>query len=153
MICFERVRRRDSRGFTLIELLVVIAIIGVLSSVVMTSLNSARIKARDAKRASDIRQLQTALELYYHDHSVYPPAPTGNLVSNLPISDYISSIPSEPLFTATNDQYRYRRGGTGVAGTDPHSYTILIRTERLGFCQISVPPGNNGWVTFQRCTF
>ncbi len=61
-----------SRGFTLIELLVVIAIIGILSSVVLASLNSARVKARDARRMSDLEQLQTALELYYSTNGHFP---------------------------------------------------------------------------------
>lgn len=52
------------RGFTLIELLVVIAIIGVLSGVVLASLNAARGKARDARRLSDMKEIRTALELY-----------------------------------------------------------------------------------------
>ncbi|TSC87262.1 MAG: putative General secretion pathway protein GspG [Parcubacteria group bacterium Gr01-1014_8] len=63
---------KTSRGFTLIELLVVIAIIGILSSVVLAALNQARIKARNARRASDLKQLQTALELYNSDNSHYP---------------------------------------------------------------------------------
>src|ERR1035437_1702043 len=63
---------RNDKGFTLIELLVVVAIIGLLSSVVMASLNSARIKARDAKRAEDIHQIQTAVEMYYNDNGHYP---------------------------------------------------------------------------------
>ncbi len=60
------------RGFTLIELLVVIAIIGVLSSIVLAALNSARMKANDAARAADIRSIKTAMELYYNDNHQYP---------------------------------------------------------------------------------
>ncbi len=59
-------------GFTLIELLVVIAIIGLLSTLAVVALGSARVKARDAKRLSDVKQVQTALELYYTDNSKYP---------------------------------------------------------------------------------
>lgn len=61
-----------SKGFTLIELLVVVAIIGVLATVVLSSLNSARVKARDARRDADIKNIQTALELYHLDNGQYP---------------------------------------------------------------------------------
>jgi prepilin-type N-terminal cleavage/methylation domain-containing protein len=60
------------RGFTLIELLVVIAIIGILSSVVLASLGTARQKARDATRISDIKNVQLGLELYYDGRQAYP---------------------------------------------------------------------------------
>lgn len=65
-------KTNHKKGFTLIELLVVIAIIGILSSVVLASLNSARTKARDARRVSDIKQIQLALELYADANSKYP---------------------------------------------------------------------------------
>lgn len=61
------------KGFTLIELLVVIAIIGILSSVVLVSLNTARAKSRDAARVTTIKQVQNALALYYVDRNDYPP--------------------------------------------------------------------------------
>ncbi len=63
-----------SKGFTLIELLVVISIIGLLSTVVLAALNSARAKGRDALRLSDMHQLDTALALYYDKNGSYPPA-------------------------------------------------------------------------------
>lgn len=59
-------------AFTLIELLVVISIIGLLSSVVFASIGSARAKARDARRMSDMNEIAKALELYYADHGAYP---------------------------------------------------------------------------------
>jgi len=59
-------------GFTLIELLVVIAIIGILAAVVLVSLNSGRIRARDARRLSDLQAISLALELYVNQFDVYP---------------------------------------------------------------------------------
>lgn len=70
------------KGFTLIELLVVISIIGLLSSVVLTSLNSARGRARDARRISEIRQLQSALEVYYSKYNSYPALAAGGRREN-----------------------------------------------------------------------
>lgn len=65
-------KNENTKGFTLIELLVVIAIIGILSSVVLASLNSAREKSRDARRISDIKQIQIALEIYFDTEGQYP---------------------------------------------------------------------------------
>ncbi len=67
-------------GFTLIELLVVIAIIGLLASVVLVALNSARMKSRDARRVADMNQVAKALELFYNDYAAYPTG-TGSVGS------------------------------------------------------------------------
>lgn len=67
----------NKKGFTLIELLVVIAILGLLSTLAVVALGSAREKARDSKRLSDLKQVQTALELYYTDQGAYPTAATA----------------------------------------------------------------------------
>ncbi|MEK7652288.1 MAG: type II secretion system protein [Patescibacteria group bacterium] len=68
---FKETKRKDQKGFTLIELLVVIAIIGLLASVVMMSLGLARAKARDVKRRADLKQIMTAMELYYSDYNTF----------------------------------------------------------------------------------
>jgi len=61
-------------GFTLLELLVVIAIIGILTAIGLNNFSSARMKARDAKRKSDLNQIAHALEAYYNDKGQYPAA-------------------------------------------------------------------------------
>lgn len=61
-----------SKGFTLIELLIVIAIVGLLSAVVLGSLNIARSKARDSARLEAMIQMRNAIELYKQDHGTYP---------------------------------------------------------------------------------
>ena len=103
---------KEKNGFTLIELLVVIAIIGLLSSVVLASLNSARIKGRDARRQADLLSIRVALELYYSNKNAYPIGgagsdrpcwtgqQTGDLVCNplgaLILDKDIGSIPYDP---------------------------------------------------------
>lgn len=71
---------KSNKGFTLIEILVVIAIIGVLSAVVLPSLNEARIKARNVMRKNDLNQIRTALFLYYdiYGHYMYLGSGCGN---------------------------------------------------------------------------
>ncbi len=64
--------RTAKDGFTLIELLVVIAIIGILSTLAIVALGSARAKSRDSKRVADMQAIQKALELYYADNASYP---------------------------------------------------------------------------------
>lgn len=125
--------KRGPKGFTLIELLVVIAIIGVLASIVLASLATARRKSRDARRITDLKQIQLALELYFDGfgNGQYPQAeancPAGfgtynglnraapdGLVNN----GYIPSIPTDPLRTGTPGEpcYPYATP-TAAAGT------------------------------------
>jgi type II secretion system protein G len=98
------------KGFTLIELLVVVAIIALLAAMAVVALNNARARARDARRVADIRQIQTALEMYYLDHNSYPSGSTYISIENLCLKAgvgwtnqncntgtvYIASVPAAP---------------------------------------------------------
>ena len=119
---------KNSHGFTLIELLVVVAIISLLSSVVMASLNSARSKARDAERLSDLEQIRTALALYYDDNNWKYPSTGGawwgncstwgskgtsgasGYIPNL-APTYIPILPLDPKPIAPSNCYVYRSDG------------------------------------------
>jgi general secretion pathway protein G len=108
--------KKNKKGFTLIELLVVIAIIGLLSTLAIVALNSARQKSRDAKRVADIKQIQTALELYYNDNFGYPAAVTqGNSITANSIT-YMAQVPEAPT-PADGDCT------DGASGTNVYSYT------------------------------
>lgn len=124
---------KKQKGFTLIELLVVIAIIGLLSTLAVVALNNARQKSRDARRVSDIKQIQTALELYFNDNGTYPAEPaaatcygtaTVNDISGCCLSSttgfgapagcagtiYMAEVPSNP--SPNGDEYTYNVSGT-----------------------------------------
>ena len=58
---------KKEKGFTLIELLVVVSIIGVLATMVLSSLSNARNRSEDAARFSEIKSIQNALEMFYLD--------------------------------------------------------------------------------------
>lgn len=126
---------KKQRGFTLIELLVVIAIIGLLSTLAVVALNNARLKSRDAKRVSDIKQIQTALELYYNDANAYP-ASLGIKIENAGVT-YMSAVPTNP--TPSNDgSICSTNSYTYVSGAPYSTYTL---TYCLGGITGGVPAG------------
>ncbi len=118
----------NKKGFTLIELLVVIAIIGLLSTLAVVALGSARVKARDSKRLSDLKQVQTALELYYTDQNAYPAgagivlgAAANACLNNAGFgvagcaTPYMGQVPADP--GANNYTYTLGAGTYTIAAT------------------------------------
>ncbi len=91
-----------SKGFTLIELLVVIAIIGILSAVVLASLNTARQKGNDAAVQSNLNTVQTQAEIYYGNQSPQSYGVTASTCST-PSSMFVGDTTiSNALAQATN---------------------------------------------------
>ncbi len=119
--------KKNKPGFTLIELLVVIAIIGLLSTLSILALNTARARARDAKRISDVKQIQTALEMYYNDTGDYPTTASGGAAIASANGTFLRQIPVPPLPTDGTacgtgvTKYTYTK--TGSTGSDS-AYTL-----------------------------
>lgn len=146
---------KKQKGFTLIELLVVIAIIGLLSTLAVVALNNARQKSRDAKRMGDIKQIQTALEMYYNDLGHYPAndntsgdlniqglcLSSGNgFASGCSGTTYMTSVPSNPTPNGIDYTYNSCNDSSGTFDcsqndtTTPNnvsSYRLHYQTEGI----------------------
>src|SRR3989304_7436700 len=145
------------RGFTLIELLVVISIIGLLATLLVANFNAARARARDAQRKSDLRQIQTALRLYYNDTKRYPCEETGGTPGRIRACSinvnctqvgvcswdgnwlisptiYMTILPGDPS-APDRPQYRYDQ-----VNNDSYTLEACLENESDDGCQ-----GNASW--------
>lgn len=111
--------KKNQKGFTLIELLVVIAILGLLATLAIVSLRGAQQRARDTKRISDVKSIQTAVELYYSENSTGYPEPGAATWAglNTELADFITGLPTPP--DSANEQYIY-----AVETTNNQNYVI-----------------------------
>jgi len=138
--------QKKDKGFTLIELLVVIAIIGLLASIVLVSLNSARKKARNAKRSSDITQLQLAFNMAYDNNGSFPSPGSYPYVcvSSSCYGGWSSFVASatvdaalEPFIKKTDDPSDSTRGYGGYLYLNPYNGGIYLNW-------LTEPPNTTG---------
>lgn len=141
------------RGFTLIELLVVISIIGLLGSVVIASLSTARKKARDVRRLSDLAQMQIALELYYDQFQTYPSSDNGGcggwdtpgngtFITPLVSNGLMPTHLKDPLVNDTCGNYRYYLYPANYQGCIGEFYVLgIVDMEMSG----NPHPASPGW--------
>lgn len=112
-----------SRGFTLIELLIVVAIIGILAAIAVPNFLNAQIRAKVARCQSDMKTLQTSLEMYRLDNNEYPTWNQARVVGQdsahpnvirfyrmtTPVA-YLGSIPKDPFASFSNESDMNRWG-------------------------------------------
>jgi len=140
---------KKSKGFTLIELLVVIAIIGILATIVLVSLNSARQKARDVRRIGDLRQVALGLEMYYDDNAEYPDGAAACTNANwdtmaglIEAGGYMTVVPNDPTDSGS---YVYMYGIDAVSGNQ--DYTLKATLENANNAALDTDAGDGNGCT------
>ena len=127
--------RRFVKGFTALELLIVLAVFGLLVTLAVLSLNSARARTRDAQRLSDVSVLRNGLSQYYSEKATYPVstdlylAQPGAKADKLTSDGFSASqdahppiyLDRVPMGPTANEYYHYHGG--------PNGYSLRFKTE------------------------
>jgi prepilin-type N-terminal cleavage/methylation domain-containing protein len=127
--------KHNNKGFTLIELLVVISIIGILSSIILASLGTARAKARDAARFQAVHEMQNALELFKSDNNgQYPGIGGGGIFTDISIGvpsfiKYINISQTQQTLKNGNDYPYYIENNNPGSSKHLNGYVIVFFPE------------------------
>lgn len=161
--------KTKNSGFTLIELLVVVSVIGILSGITLGVLNSSglRSKSRDSLRKTDLKKVQTALELYFADNRGYPKSVSWATISsvlNAPVvsGNYLDVLPVDPAANTGNDPcggvpsaYLYKTDSPTCGGSPcslGSKYILTARMEVSTSDDDSLCTSLKNWSSFGSCS-
>lgn len=129
-------RQNSTQGFTLVEILVVMMIIGVIASMLLVNFQDARTRSRDSVRKADLRQVKSALQLYYNDYQQFPDSNGGSILGcgvgaggqcswggafAADGTTYMNALPLDPL---NSGDYVYE-----YTNVDADTYTLSVSLE------------------------
>ena len=119
---------QGSAGFTLVELIVVIAVLGILAGIAIPRLTGVRDKADKASVKSDLRNVQSAMEMYFAEEGKYPTASDfSTLISENNLGQYISNMGNLTDYTTTESTVNVTEGGYTVS-VDKSDFKVTIST-------------------------
>lgn len=131
------------KGFTLIELLIAISIIALLAAISLSTFSNLQKNSRDAKRKSDLKVIQSALQQYHSDQGFYP----ESIIISSPLTDvegsrtYLTEVPTDPL-EPVNWAYGYS-GLSSIGSSCNNGDTVCTKYCLYAYTENS----NNGLVS------
>ena len=144
--------KKKNQAFTLIELLVVISVLGVLFAILLPNMIGMRLRARDTQNKNDLRQLKSALRLYYNDFQIYPEDNGNGGINGCGVDGDLSCPDDNGAFAAGDiiymkelldgDNFDYEQDSSGddfllsTVLENPSDTSILESAEH---CNVSVP--------------
>lgn len=116
--------KKNKRGFTLIELIVVVGIITLLTTLILSSLGTAKQKSNDTSKIRSLQEVRSALQIYFSDYGYYPGG--TDLITPLTTGakNYISSIDPNIVYQGTT------ANNAGVCAGNCASYVLAIQLSR-----------------------
>ncbi len=144
------------QGFTLIEILIVVAIIAILASIVLVGLGPTQQSGRDARRLSDLHEIQNGIELYYNKCGYYPGTAPGGVCANGATAGFtemstalvnaavgVTTVPNDPTNSGAHVYY-FRTNGTAAS-----QYILAAQLENTNNAVFNsyVPPATAPYIS------
>ena len=125
--------KKRNQGFTIVELLIVIVVIGILALLVITTYSGIQAKARNAKRSSDVKSLQTQIEAFFSQNGYYPSL--GDLNGSAWRTTNMKSLDSNALVDPSENSGCLGTNNCLVSSAQAKAYSYAVTDSSGNSCE------------------